>query len=182
MQVMDTRVRLGDTTELNFQLAPGAGTVSKEDAAKNATIKGLFDEGVAASKASDYDGAIAKFNEADRDAARRASTATTTSATRTRRRRTTSRPRQSFQKAIEMKVDYVEAYNGLATVYNAQKKFEEAQVASAKAAELAAAAAAATRGRGGAAPASTRPTTRASSRGTPARRKMRRRSSRRRSR
>ena len=34
---------------------------------------------------------------------------------------------ESFKKAIELKADYVEAYNGLATVYNAQKKFDEAQ-------------------------------------------------------
>jgi len=39
-----------------------------------------------------------------------------------------------------MKANYVEAYNGLATVYNAQKKFDKAQEASQKAAELASAA------------------------------------------
>ena len=46
----------------------------------------------------------------------------------------------AFLKAIEMKPNYVEAYNGLATVYNAQKKFDKATEASAKAIELAGAA------------------------------------------
>ena len=39
-----------------------------------------------------------------------------------------------------MKPDDAEAYNGLANVYNAQRKFDEAAAASAKANELAAAA------------------------------------------
>ena len=38
-------------------------------------------------------------------------------------------------KAIELKPEYVEAYNGLATIYNAQKKFDLAQQSSQKAAE-----------------------------------------------
>ena len=46
----------------------------------------------------------------------------------------------AFMKAIELKANYVEAYNGLATVYNAQKKFDKAAEASAKAIELAGAA------------------------------------------
>ena len=50
---------------------------------------------------------------------------------------------EAFKKAIEFKPDYVEAYNGLAQIYNAQKKFDEAQAASQKAAELAMAAGAA---------------------------------------
>ena len=44
---------------------------------------------------------------------------------------------EAFKKAIDLKPDYIEAYNGLAQVFNAQKKFDEAQAASQKAAELA---------------------------------------------
>ncbi len=55
---------------------------------------------------------------------------------------------EAFKKSIELKADYVEAYNGLATIYNAQKKFEDAQAASQKAAELAAAGGAAAGGGG----------------------------------
>ena len=58
------RVRLGDTAEVNFQLAPGTSGPTKEDAAKVAAIKKLFDEGVAASRSGDNDTALAKFTEA----------------------------------------------------------------------------------------------------------------------
>ena len=64
-QSFDARVRLGDTAEVNFKLDPAvtAGP-SKEELAKIASIKRLFDEGVTASRTGDNDGAIAKFNEA----------------------------------------------------------------------------------------------------------------------
>ena len=39
----------------------------------------------------------------------------------------------SHKKAIEIKADYAEAYSGLANVYNASRKFDEAAKASAKA-------------------------------------------------
>jgi len=42
----------------------------------------------------------------------------------------------SYKKAIELKADYAEAYNGLANIYNAQRKFDQAATASAKAMEL----------------------------------------------
>ena len=47
------------------------------------------------------------------------------------------RPHATIEgKATEIKPDDVAAWNGLATVYNAQRKFDEAASASAKAAEL----------------------------------------------
>ena len=42
----------------------------------------------------------------------------------------------NYKKAIEMKADYADAYTGLASIYNAQRKFDEAAAASAKATEL----------------------------------------------
>src|SRR5439155_1618936 len=42
----------------------------------------------------------------------------------------------AYKKAIEIKPDYAEAYSGLANVYNATRKFDEAATASAKAMEL----------------------------------------------
>jgi len=144
-QSFDARVRLGDAAEVNFVLVPGAAGASKEEAAKNAAIKSLFDQGVTASKAGDHDGAIAKFNEAVAmlpdcyDCYYNIGYAFT-------QKKEYDKAEAAFTKAIELKADYVEAYNGLATVFNAQKKFEQAQTASSKAAELAAAAAAATPG------------------------------------
>ena len=42
----------------------------------------------------------------------------------------------AYKKAIELKPDFAEAYNGLANVYNAEKKFDLAAEASKKAMEL----------------------------------------------
>jgi tetratricopeptide (TPR) repeat protein len=86
----------------------------------------------------------------------------------------------AYKKAIELKPDFAEAYNGLANVYNAQKKFDLAAEASKKAMELIARAAAG--GAPGAAPRRRRQrvrrsSTRASFSGTPARFPRRRRSS-----
>src|SRR6185295_13716640 len=43
----------------------------------------------------------------------------------------------AYKKAIELKADYGDAYNGLANVYNAQRKFDDAAAASTKAASIA---------------------------------------------
>jgi tetratricopeptide (TPR) repeat protein len=146
-QSFDARVRLGETTEVKFKLAPGEGgtTASKEAAEKGAKIKGLFDEGVTASKAGDHDGAIAKFSEALTllpecyDCLYNIGYAYT-------QKKEYDKAEEAYKKSIELKADYADAYNGLATVYNAEKKFAEAKEASNKAAELQNAAAAAAPG------------------------------------
>lgn len=137
-QSYDCRVRLGDTAEVNFQLAPGTSGPTKEEVAKMTAIKKLFDEGVAASRAGDNDTALAKFGEATGimptcyDCFYNIGYAHA-------QKKDYAKAEEAFKKAIELKADYVEAYNGLATIYNAQKKFDEAQAASQKAASLAAA-------------------------------------------
>jgi tetratricopeptide (TPR) repeat protein len=138
-QSFDGRVRLGDTLECNFKLDPSVSTgPSKEEVAKIAAIKKLFDDGVAASRSGDNDGAIAKFNEAVGimptcyDCYYNIGYAYA-------QKKEYDKAEEAFKKSIELKADYVEAYNGLAQIYNAQKKFEDAQAASQKAAALAAA-------------------------------------------
>jgi tetratricopeptide (TPR) repeat protein len=138
-QSFDVRVRLGDPAEVNFVLDPSKTMPTAEDAAKSAAIKAVFDEGVIASRGGNHDLAIEKFNEAATllpncyDCYYNIGFAQT-------QKRDYVKAEEAFKKAIELKADYIEAYNGLATVYNAQKRFEDAQAASAKAAELAAAA------------------------------------------
>jgi tetratricopeptide (TPR) repeat protein len=136
-QSFDGRVRLGDTLECNFKLDPAAASApSKEEVAKISAIKKLFDDGVAASRGGDNDGAIAKFNEAIAimptcyDCYYNVGYAYA-------QKKEYEKAEEAFKKSIEMKADYVEAYNGLATIYNAQKKFDDAQAASQKAAALA---------------------------------------------
>ncbi|MBP1633497.1 MAG: lipoprotein NlpI [Acidobacteria bacterium] len=136
-QSFDARVRLGDAAEVNFTLAPGLAGPTKEDAARAEAIKKLFEEGVAASRSNDYDGALAKFNEAIvllpscYDCYYNIGFAHA-------QKKDYAKAEEAFKKALELKPDYVEAYNGLATVYNAQKRFDDAQAASQKAAELSA--------------------------------------------
>ena len=139
-QSFDVRVRLGDAAEVNFMLGGGDGKgMSKEDAAKAAALKAVFEEGVTASKAGDFDTAIAKFNEASAivpncyDCFYNIGYAQM-------QKKDYEQAEIAFSKAIEFKPNYVDAFNGLATVYNAQKKFDKAAEMGAKAAELAAAA------------------------------------------
>jgi tetratricopeptide (TPR) repeat protein len=140
-QTFDARVRLGEAAEVNFALTPGGAgvTMTKEEMAKAANVKKLFDEGVAASRTNDHDGAIAKFTEASTllpgcyDCYYNIGFAYA-------QKKEYDKAEESFKKALELKPEYVEAYNGLATIYNAQRKFDQAQLASQKAAELAAAA------------------------------------------
>lgn len=135
-QTFDCRVKLGDPTEVKFQLGAGVSGPSKEELAKQAAVKTLFEEGVTASRAGDHDGAIGKFNEAAAllpacfDCYYNIGYAEA-------QKKDYPKAEEAFKKAIDLKPDYVEAYNGLATVYNAQKKFDDAQAASQKAASIA---------------------------------------------
>jgi tetratricopeptide (TPR) repeat protein len=146
-QSYDVRVKLGDTQEVNFKLDPTTAGPSKEDQAKAVQVKKLFEEGVALSRSGDHDGALAKFTEAATvlptcyDCYYNIGYAYS-------QKKDFVKSEESFKKAIELKADYIEAYNGLATIYNAQKKFDEAQAASQKAASLASAGGAAAGGGG----------------------------------
>lgn len=135
-QTFDVRIRIGNTSEVNFTLVPGIATPTKADIEKMNAVKGVFDEGVAASRANDFDAAIAKFNEAlvimpdCADCYYNLGYAYT-------QKKDYGKAEEMYKKALEHKADYVEAYNGLANIYNAQKKFDEAGKASAEAARLA---------------------------------------------
>jgi tetratricopeptide (TPR) repeat protein len=142
-QSASTRVRLGEPTKLDFVLggaSTGAGP-SKEEVAKTAALKKIFEEGVAASKAGNFDEAIAKFTEASLlvpppgcfDCYYNIGF-------NHMQKKEYDKAEEAYLKAVEMKPNYAEAYNGLATVYNAQKKFDKAEEASRKAGELAGAA------------------------------------------
>ena len=56
----------------------------------------------------------------------------------------------AYKKAVELRPEYAEAYNGLATIYNAQRKFDLASEASKKGMEVGGGAAAAGGGAGSA--------------------------------
>jgi len=137
-QSFPVRVRLGDPMKVNFILGAATGA-TKEDAAKAVALKKVFDDGVAASKAGNFDEAITKFNEAAVMVPGCYDCYYNVGYNYTQKK-DYEQAEAAFLKSIELKATYVDAYNGLATVYNAQKKFDKAQEASQKAAELASAA------------------------------------------
>lgn len=131
--VSDLTVSIGENPELDMPLRP-AGP-SKEQQEKAAALQKLFDEGVAASRAGDFDASIAKFNEAATMAPSCADCYYNMGYAHTQKQEW-DKAEAAYKKAVEIKPDYAEAWNGLANVYNAQKRHDEALAASEKAATV----------------------------------------------
>jgi tetratricopeptide (TPR) repeat protein len=142
------RVGLGDPAVLDLQLSAGAPTNAAEQQKKMAELQASFDAGVAASKAQNWDEAVAAFQKA-------AATAPNCHDCYYNigyayfQKKDYANAEIAYKKATEIKPDYAEAWNALANVYNLEKKLDEALAASNKAAELSQAAG--TAGAGGAA-------------------------------
>ena len=156
-QSFNQRVGL-DMVEVNFSLKPGSNAnMSDEDrkkaAAKNAAIKSAFEEGVTLSNAGKNDEAIAKFNEVIAQVPKCPECYSNIGANYAQKK-DWAQAEASYKKAIEVDPNAADAYNGLANVYNAQKKFDQAAEASAQAMKLASAAGAAGGAAGGGASAS----------------------------
>jgi tetratricopeptide (TPR) repeat protein len=126
----DTRVVLGKVSEMVIVLAP---TTAANDTAKAAELKKVFEEGVTASRANQHDLAIEKFNAALAispncfDCQFNIGVALMA-------KKDEKAAEEAWKKAVEMKADYSEALNALSTLYNNQKRFDEAAAMSAKAA------------------------------------------------
>jgi len=98
----------------------------------------VFNEGVAASAAGNFDDAIAKFNEALKTNPQ-CSDCYYNIGVASAGKKDLDKAEEAYKKANEIKPS-AEAYNGLVNVYTAQRKFDLAQEAGKKAAELSAAA------------------------------------------
>ncbi|HEY7291083.1 MAG TPA: tetratricopeptide repeat protein [Vicinamibacterales bacterium] len=143
-------VRIGAPAEVNLVIGAGGGAAgSKEVAAKNAELKKAFEEGIAASQANNYDGAIAAFTKAA-EINPNCSDCHYNMAFMYSQKKDYDKAEAEYKKAIELKPDYAEAYNGLANIYNTQRKFDQAAEASKKAAEVGGGAATAAGGAGNA--------------------------------
>lgn len=133
-QTFDVRVGM-DTKEVNFTLQPG-GEMSAEEAKKEAErvagIKAAFAAGAEATNAGRYDEAIAKFNEVIASFPKCTECYVNLGSVYTRQQ-DWPKAEEAYKKALELNPDSVESYTGLANAYNAQKKFNEAQAASAEA-------------------------------------------------
>ena len=143
-QSFNQRISL-DMVEVNFTLKPGGdpGNVSDEDrkkaAAKSAALKTAFEEGVTLSNAGKNDEAIAKFNEVIAMVPKCPECYSNIGANYAQKK-DWAQAEAAYKKAIEVDPNSADAYNGLANVYNAQKKFDLAAEASAQAMKIATAA------------------------------------------
>jgi cytochrome c-type biogenesis protein CcmH/NrfG len=150
--VSNVRVSL-DIAETTITLKPGGsgGTMSKEEAAKAAAkmegLKAAFAEGAALSNSGKYDEAVAKFNQVIADVPKCTECYINIGATLALKKDYAA-SEAAYKKALELDPNSVESYYGLAAIYNDQKKFPEAQAASAEASKRSGAATAA----GGGAP------------------------------
>jgi len=131
-----TRVRVGGPSEVTIVIGAGMGAgASKEAAAKTAELKKAFEEGIAASQAGNYDGAIAAFTHAA-EVNPNCFDCHYNIGYSYSQKKDYDKAEAAYKKAIEIKADYSEAYNGLANIYNLQRKFDQAAEASKKAMEL----------------------------------------------
>ncbi len=123
-------VRLGRVSEANIVLAP---TTAANNDAKAAELRKTFDEGVGLSRSGNHDAAIEKFQAAA------AMTPTCFDCyynigVAYMAKKEEKQAEAAWQKALELKADYSEALNALSTLYNNQKRFDEAAAMSTKAA------------------------------------------------
>ena len=125
--VGQANVRVGNTAEVSLALAPPAG-----DAAATAVRK-IFDEGNALVQAKNWDAAVAKFEEAAGIIEACADCYYNIGFVRSQQK-DDARAEAAYKKALELKPDHAESMNALATLYNSQKRFDEAAAISAKAA------------------------------------------------
>jgi tetratricopeptide (TPR) repeat protein len=136
--VANTRVSQRGPSAVRLVIGGGAGNDAGL-AAKTAELRKAFDEGVALSRAGNYDQSVESFNKAIainpkcQDCFYNIGFAYA-------QKKEYDKAEENYKKALEAKPDYAEAYNGLANIYNAQRKFDQAAEASAKASQLSAAA------------------------------------------
>ena len=126
----ETKVSLGKAAEMTIVLAP---TTATNDSAKAAELKKAFEEGVTASRAGNHDEAIAKFTEAMKTSPN-CFDCQFNIGVALMAKKDEKAAEEAWKKALEIKPDYAEALNALSTLYNNQKRFDEAAAMSAKAA------------------------------------------------
>src|SRR5688572_26111062 len=129
----DTKVSLGRVAELTILLVPSTAAT---DAAKAKELKSAFDEGVTASRAGRHDEAVEKFKAAIALAPNCFDCHFNIGVAHMAKKDEKA-AEAAWKQALEVKADYPEALNALSTLYNNQKRFDEAAAMSAKAAAAA---------------------------------------------
>jgi tetratricopeptide (TPR) repeat protein len=140
-----TKISL-DMTEVNLTLTKGGAStegMSKEDRAKAeakvASVRAAYAEAAQLNNSGKFDEAIAKFNEVLKDVPKCTECYIGIGMSNAGKKDYTA-AEAAYKKALELDANSADAYNGLATIYNDQKKFAEAKEMSAEATKRAMAA------------------------------------------
>jgi tetratricopeptide (TPR) repeat protein len=131
-----TSVRANVTSSVQLVLGVASAAANAEAQKKTAEIKRLFEEGVAASNAGKHADAIEKFNAAIAVSPTCYDCYNNIGYSYSQTKEW-EKAEAAYKKSIELKADDATAYSGLATVYNAMRKFDEANEASKKATQYA---------------------------------------------
>lgn len=125
-------VRQGPNNPLSFTLAPAGAAVTPADKAAAQKLQALAGEAMAALRSGNNDEAIAKFNDVITQMPTCADCYYNLGVAQANKKDFPG-AEASYKKAIELKPENGDAYTGLATLYNQQKKFDLAAEASANA-------------------------------------------------
>jgi len=128
-------VRAATTQTTKLTLGVASAAAAKEAADKNAALKKVFEEGVALSSAGKHQEAIEKFN-AGIAASPTCYDCYNNVGYSYSQLKEWDKAEAAYKKSIELKSTDATAYNGLATVYNAQRKFDLAAEMSKKGSEF----------------------------------------------
>src|SRR5262249_1799595 len=131
-QTLPANVRQGGNgTAVSFHLTP-TSALSSADQKRMAALLAALQAGNAALEAKNYDGAIAKFQEAI-TASPDCKECYSAIGYAYSDQKKYAEAEAAFQKATSIDASYADAWSGLAALYNAQKKYDQASEASKKA-------------------------------------------------
>jgi tetratricopeptide (TPR) repeat protein len=128
----DAHIGLGDPENIDLQLRQ-AGASPQEQNERNAKVRQIFDEGIAAANAGKYDDSIAKFTEAA-GLVPNCHICYYNIGSAYAKKEDWAKAEENYKKSVELKPDYAEGWTSLAALYNQEKKFDLAADASNKAA------------------------------------------------
>ena len=128
-------VRVNQTATADMVLGIASAAASKEAAEKGAQLKKVFEEGVALSSAGKHADAVTKFTEAIGISATCYDCYNNIGYSHAQLKEW-DKAEAAYKKSIEIKADDATAHSGLATVYNAERKFDLAAEEGAKATQL----------------------------------------------
>jgi tetratricopeptide (TPR) repeat protein len=128
-------VRISQGRPASTKLVLGAAAAGGPDAAAVTALRKVLDDAIAATNSGKYDEAIAGFTKAS-ELQPTCFACFYNIGFAQAQKKDYDGAEANYKKAIEMKADYADAYAGLASAYNAQRKFDLAAAASAKASEL----------------------------------------------